>query len=155
MDYIAIPASSLLMLSNAVPGVYPLAGINQCILKWYLATMPTGASFVSIQPVSARAILFASSAAESVGTIANGARRLEFFGHTFSNYDTTNNRTNLYRDRFWKSAIDGTLSVDSLTYNFGSRVAIQLADPYLAFLVQHDGTTNTGSMSVSVDLSWA
>lgn len=140
---------------------YPLDDdINQVILHWMIITMPTGASYVDLTPVSTRALVASLDNQKGPFYVrpGSGTYTSEIYRFTWDATDATNNRVTPKNYTWRETAAHGTVVVTNgsgATYNYGRRLALPTADPYLAFLIQHDGSLNTGSMILQASLRWA
>ena len=138
---------------------YDMTGLNQMILRWYLRTMPTGATFVKLLPISFdNMVASASSAVLRPGTVdpttAQGSS-FDFAQFTFDELDTTNNVEKFHPYALEKTAADSTLTIGGKSYVQGTRYAIPIAEDYVGFYVSHDGTNNTGDQTILVTLSYS
>lgn len=136
------------------PQYYPIPPeVNQIILYWHIQTMPTGGSYVDITPIAANSIISTVLATAGIGfgavaSQAGGAPTRVYYKFQFNDLDITNNRVNPKNFTIRKTAADGSLTVDAVSFRTGTRHALECFDPYLAFLLQADGTAATGSMQI-------
>lgn len=161
-EAVTIPTSADTTCLYLIPpefGCYPLTGVNQLILNWTLYTMPTAATYVQIGPVSFRNLLVTvDGGTPNVGYVVSGTGvlNLEFNAFTFDQLDSINGIVKPHPYYIRKTAVDSaTFGTSTLVSAIGSRHAIPIADRYVGFFVNHDGTTGTGSHTVSVEISWA
>lgn len=163
---LAIPSGAAVTSTTAAfvgfpldAGIYPLSlDDNQISLEWNLKTLPTNATYVQITPISfAGFSQFPGKPAIVPGIDSGGNFMIQAF--TFDNLDTTNNRVNPYNYTIYRSAVDTTIALPdnsgtSRTFQIGTHHLIPVADPYIGFYIQHNGTNATGSMTLVATLRW-
>lgn len=140
--------------------IYPLSlDDNQISIEWNIRTMPTGATYVQLTPISMAGFTQFPGRPSIIPGIdlGYGAYGLQRF--TFDGLDTTNNRVNPGNYTIYRTAADTTLALPdskgiSRTFALGTHHLIPVADPYIGFFIEHDGTNATGSHSIVATMRW-
>jgi hypothetical protein len=134
--------------------IYPLKQFDQLELYVDVNTMPTGASFVDITLITFQAFLNGNTIAPPPTALEVGeADQAGFFDviylQQFLELDPTTPADFPFQDNIRITAAAATIvTASGATYTLGKRVSFPIEEDYIGFLVQTDGTSNTGVMSM-------
>ena len=136
------------------PGAYPLKPFDQLELYWGLWTMPTGASYVDITMFAFRGWIFDPTAPtfRDPGSmdLQPSPANTDMYLETFLQLDTTSGLEIPFQARIRKTAADGSVSAGAgpTNYRTGTRHSFPIEEDMIGFLIQSDGMSGTGSMSL-------
>lgn len=160
VDGLALRNNSVLVFPSDVPNLYPSKGTTQLTLGWYVNTVPTNATTISLTPIGSMAVHFFSSGGDPV--FGNSTSTGLAFQHTFNELSVAQSRVNPYPFAITKTAADSTVTFTDQTgtnsgalTQIGTRHPIPLNEPITGFWLQHDGTDATGFHTVWVSVSWS
>ena len=140
---------------------YPLRRWNQIIIRWYLTTLPTAATFVRLTMCSVESMLYQTSNVFNPGwTLADlpnfAFARLEFDEFLIGvSGDNSAGTVAPHPFRLSKTVVDPSVTISGQSYRRGTRWAIPVEEDFICFHVETDGTDNTGQHSVFAEVGWA
>jgi hypothetical protein len=149
IDYVAIFSPAIYLFPKA-EGLYPLKRFNQIILYWGLWAMPATATHVQITPIAFRSFLDTQAPLFNVGALAHGQQKFEWY--EFQVITGTAPATTVPLN-FRKTAADPTLAYNGQTYHRATRYMLPISEDYIGFLVEHDGTSPSGLMTLAASVT--
>ena len=143
------PASSLSNIWTLPQNFYPLKGVNQIILRWFVSGF--NGTYAQLTPITFRAFIpNGAGTTAQPGYINKGTAIYEFFKLQFDQFDTTNNVVLPHPYTIKKTGNDTTTTMNGNTFNIGTRHMLPVPDPYFAVLIEDDGSATQHRASVDI-----